>query len=96
MIRPHGAVLSTRMGIVEILTELSKAVCLLKKIQTAKGNFIIETNKKEIKNTSLKKKTSKSTTKTKIIVKEHFAEQGKNLEELLTDIIVEKAKRISM
>ncbi|MCM0744116.1 hypothetical protein NB459_02070 [Clostridioides difficile] len=29
MIRPHGAVLPTRMGIVEILTELSKAVCLL-------------------------------------------------------------------
>ncbi|HAT4898073.1 TPA: DNA-binding protein, partial [Clostridioides difficile] len=26
MIRPHGAVLPTRMGIVEILTELSKAV----------------------------------------------------------------------
>ncbi len=30
MIRPHGAVLPTRMGIVEILTELSKAVCLLR------------------------------------------------------------------
>ena len=29
MIRPHGAVLPTRMGIVEILMELSKAVCLL-------------------------------------------------------------------
>lgn len=29
MIRPHGAVLPTGMGIVEILTELSKAVCLL-------------------------------------------------------------------
>jgi hypothetical protein len=29
MIRPHGAVLPTRMGIVEILTELSEAVCLL-------------------------------------------------------------------
>ncbi|CCL44593.1 conserved hypothetical protein [Clostridioides difficile T42] len=31
MIRPHGAVLPTGMGIVEILTELSKAVCLLVK-----------------------------------------------------------------
>lgn len=31
MIRPHGAVLPTRMGIVEILMELSKAVCLLVK-----------------------------------------------------------------
>ncbi|EQE83190.1 hypothetical protein QCW_3500 [Clostridioides difficile CD69] len=30
MIRPHGAVLPTGMGIVEILTELSKAVCLLR------------------------------------------------------------------
>ena len=29
MIRPHGAVLPTRMGIVEILTDLSKAICLL-------------------------------------------------------------------
>ena len=29
MIRPHGAVLPTRMGIVEMLTELSKAICLL-------------------------------------------------------------------
>ena len=29
MIRPHGAVLPTRMGMVEILTELSKAICLL-------------------------------------------------------------------
>ena len=29
MIRPHGVVLPTRMGIVEILTELSKAICLL-------------------------------------------------------------------
>ena len=96
MIRPHGAVLPTRMGIVEILMELSKAIYLLKKIQTAKGDFIIETNKKEIKKTSLKKKTSKGIIKTKIIVREHFAEQGKNLEELLTDIIVEKAKRISM
>jgi len=34
MIRPHGAVLPTGMGIVEILTELSKAVCLLVKNDT--------------------------------------------------------------
>ena len=34
MIRPHGAVLPTRMGIVEILMELSKAVCLLVKNDT--------------------------------------------------------------
>ena len=33
MIRPHGAVLPTRMGIVEILTELSKAICLLVKMK---------------------------------------------------------------
>ena len=31
---PHGAVLPTRMGIVEILMELSKAVCLLVKNDT--------------------------------------------------------------
>jgi hypothetical protein len=29
MILPHGAVLPTRMGMVEILMELSEAVCLL-------------------------------------------------------------------
>ncbi|HGM1152369.1 hypothetical protein REK93_013755 [Clostridioides difficile] len=34
MIRPHGAVLPIRMGIVEILAELSKAVCLLRKYIT--------------------------------------------------------------
>lgn len=31
MIRPHGAVLPIGMGIVEILAELSKAICLLRK-----------------------------------------------------------------
>lgn len=61
-----------------------------------KGVFIIETIKKQNKGTSLKRKSSKGNTKTKIIVKEHFAKQGKTLEEVLTDIIVEKAKRISM
>ena len=37
MIRPHGAVLPTGMGMVEIPTELSKAVCLLVKNDTVKG-----------------------------------------------------------
>lgn len=41
-------------------------------------------------------KGASSKTTTKIIVKEHFAKQGKRLEEVLTDIIVEKAKRISI
>ena len=36
MIRPHGAVLPTGMGIVEILTELSEAVCLLIKLKTVR------------------------------------------------------------
>lgn len=60
------------------------------------GGVIIETIKKQDINISLRKKASKRNAKTRIIVKEHFAKQGKNLEELLTDIIVEKAKRISM
>lgn len=77
----------------EMPAELSKAVCLLLKIHI-KEVFIIETIKKQNKRTSLKGKSSKGNTK--IIVKEHFAKQGKNLEEVLTDIIVEKAKRISM
>ncbi|MFR8100904.1 MAG: hypothetical protein ACLU76_12930 [Ruminococcus bicirculans (ex Wegman et al. 2014)] len=34
MIRPHGAVLPTGMGMVEIPTELSEAVCLLVKNDT--------------------------------------------------------------
>lgn len=31
--------------------------------------------------------------KTRIIVKEHFLQQGKTMEELLTDVLLEKAKQ---
>ena len=31
--------------------------------------------------------------KTKIVVKEHFSEKGKTMEELLTDVVLEKAKQ---
>ena len=31
--------------------------------------------------------------KTKIVVKEHFSENGKTMEELLTDVMLEKAKQ---
>ena len=31
--------------------------------------------------------------KTKIVVKEHFSEKGKTIEELLTDVMLEKAKQ---
>lgn len=41
MIRPHGAVLPIRMGIVEILAELSKAVCLLKKHITKLTSYVL-------------------------------------------------------
>ena len=41
MIHPHGAVLPTGMGIVEILAELSKAVCLLRKNNTAGGEWMM-------------------------------------------------------
>ncbi|MCR1978360.1 hypothetical protein NSA40_11115 [[Clostridium] innocuum] len=30
---------------------------------------------------------------TKIVVKEHFSKQGKTMEELLTDVMLEKAKQ---
>lgn len=41
MIHPHGAVLPIRMGIVEILAELSKAVCLLKKHITKLTSYVL-------------------------------------------------------
>ena len=41
MIRPHGAVLPTRMGIVEILAELSKAVCLLSRVLAETGYIVL-------------------------------------------------------
>ena len=84
------------MRLVEIPAELFQSRLSAYEMTHRKGDFIIETIKKQDMNTSLKKKMSKGTVKTKIIVKDHFAEQGKNLEELLTDIIVERAKRISM
>ena len=31
--------------------------------------------------------------KTRIVVKEHFSQQGKTMEELLTDVLLEKAKQ---
>lgn len=31
--------------------------------------------------------------KTRIIVKEHFSQQGKTMDELLTDVLMEKAKQ---
>ena len=36
MIRPHGAVLPIGMGTVEIPAELSKAICLLRKMGTCR------------------------------------------------------------
>ncbi|MEQ2776101.1 MULTISPECIES: hypothetical protein [Bacillota] len=45
------------------------------------------------------KKTNQQTMKiasrrtTKIVVKEHFSKQGKTMEELLTDVMLEKAKQ---
>lgn len=34
--------------------------------------------------------------KTVIIIKEHFSENGKSLEELLTDVIIQKVKKIAV
>ncbi len=41
MIHPHGAVLPIRMGIVEILAELSKAVCLLSRVLAETGYIVL-------------------------------------------------------
>jgi len=45
MIRPHGAILPTGMGIVEILAELSKAVCQLTLMNET---FMVEMKKEEV------------------------------------------------
>ena len=41
MIHPHGAVLPIRMGIVEILAEFSKAVCLFSRVLAETGYIVL-------------------------------------------------------
>ena len=64
----------------------------LEKIFTERGGCVIADIVKTIQ-----KKNNKggigNRGKTKIVVKEHFSEKGKTMEELLTDVMLEKAKQ---
>ena len=74
---------------VEVLWAMTKAVGLLRQIHYRKGACAID---KPIKTTENKQNVG-GRGKTKVIVKEHFSEKGKTVEELLTDVLIEKAKR---
>lgn len=49
------------------------------------------TEKEDTVNAPVKKRPASG--KTRIIVKEHFSEQGKTIEELWTDVLMDKAKQ---
>lgn len=74
---------------VELLWAMIKAVGLLRQVRYRKGACAID---KPIKTTENKQNVG-GRGKTKVIVKEHFSEKGKTVEELLTDVLIEKAKR---
>lgn len=61
------------------------------KIKSLKGEWVIDKLKK---NAVSDGKCSKNRT-TQIIVKEYFSKHGKTLEELLTDVMLEKAKQVT-
>ena len=69
-----------------------KPLNCLHKIFTERGVCVIDNAVKTIQ-----KKNNKcgigNRGKTKIVVKEHFSEKGKTMEELLTDVMLEKAKQ---
>lgn len=50
-------------------------------------------NSRKISQNKKKKQPTGNRRKTKIVVKEHFSEKGKTIEELLTDIMIEKVKQ---
>ena len=71
---------------------MTKAVELLRKDFYRKGVCVIADIVK-----TRQEKTGKcgigNRGKTKIVIKEHFSEKGKTMEELLTDVMLEKAKQ---
>lgn len=79
---------------VEVLWAMTKAVELLRNYFYRKGVCVIDNAVKTIQ-----KKNNKcgigNRGKTKIVVKEHFSEKGKTMEELLTDVMLEKQSRQS-
>ncbi|MGS2562321.1 hypothetical protein I4O98_013920 [Clostridioides difficile] len=78
---------------VELLWAMIKAIELLRKAFIERGGCVIA----ETVKTNQVKKNNKcgigNRGKTKIVVKEHFSEKGKTMEELLTDVMLEKAKQ---
>ena len=78
---------------VEVLWAMTKAVELLRNYFYRKGVCVIA----DIVKTRQEKPNNKcgigNRGKTKIVVKEHFSEKGKTMEELLTDVMLEKAKQ---
>ena len=77
---------------VKVLWAMTKAVELLRKYFCRKG---VRRRDNAVK--TIQKKNNKcgigNRGKTKIVVKEHFSEKGKTTEELLTDVMLEKAKQ---
>lgn len=63
---------------------LGKEVCVIEKV-------IEKTAETEKKTVPARQRSVRG--KTRIIVKEHFSQQGKTMEELLTDVLLEKAKQ---
>ena len=78
---------------VEILWAMTKAVELLRKDFYRKGVCAIADIVKTRQEKTDNKRGIGNRGKTKIVVKEHFSEKGKTMEELLTDVMLEKAKQ---
>lgn len=72
---------------------MTNTVRLLKKIPEERGECIIDNAVKNQKKTNQQTMKIASRRTTKIVVKEHFSKQGKTMEELLTDVMLEKAKQ---
>ena len=71
---------------------MTNAVELLRKDFYRKGVCVIADTVKTIQKKNSKCGIGKRG-KTKIVIKEHFSEKGKTVEELLTDVMLEKAKQ---
>ncbi len=93
MILPYSHSLSENYAEVELLWAMTKAVELLRKDFYRKGVCAIADIVKTRQEKTDNKRGIGNRGKTKIVVKEHFSEKGKTMEELLTDVMLEKAKQ---
>ena len=78
---------------VELLWAMTKAVELLRKDFYRKGVCVIADIVKTRQEKTNNKRGIGNRGKTKIVIKEHFSEKGKTMGELLTDVMLEKAKQ---